>query len=153
MFSRGRKTILSTGLLFSLMAATMAQASEIYAKNGVAINGYDPVAYFTDKKPVKGSEKYTAKYEGVTFRFASAGHKKTFEANPAHYVPQFGGYCAYGTAKGHKASTEPQAFTVVNDKLYLNYNNDVRKLWRADIPGFLVQANKNWPDVKKQPEP
>lgn len=137
----------------TLSMASIASANEIYSTNGVAINGYDAVAYFTDHKPVKGSDKFTTSYKGATFYFASAAHRDTFAGNPDHYAPQFGGYCAYGTAEGHKAPTEPQAFTVVDDKLYLNYNDNVQQTWRADIGGYIKKANANWDTVKGQPAP
>lgn len=142
---------LASALTLSLAANVFAE--EIFATGGVAINGYDPVAYFTDHKPVKGSEKYTASYQGATFRFASAAHRNTFTADPAHFAPQYGGYCAFGTAQGHKAPTEPQAFTVVGDKLYLNYNDSVLNTWREDVAGNIAKANSNWDTVKAQPEP
>ncbi|MFK0166582.1 YHS domain-containing (seleno)protein [Rhizobium sp. NPDC090279] len=145
----------AAALAIALTAAgiSTAGADEIFSKNGIAINGYDPVAYFTDHKPVKGSQKYTAKYEGATFYFASADHRDMFASDPTLYAPQFGGYCAYGAAEGHKAPTEPQAYTVVDGKLYLNYNDDVLKTWRQDVPGYIAKANANWGTVKTQPAP
>ncbi len=137
----------------ALSAASIAFASEIYATNGVAINGYDAVAYFTDHKPVKGSDKFATTYKGATFYFASAAHRDAFASNPGRYAPQYGGYCAFGTAEGHKAPTEPQAFTIVDDKLYLNYSDDVAKTWRTDIGGYIKKANANWETVKAQPSP
>ncbi|CZT37132.1 YHS domain-containing (seleno)protein [Rhizobium sp. 9140] len=142
---------LASALTLSLSANVFAQ--EIFATGGVAINGYDPVAYFTDHKPVKGSEKYTASYQGATFRFASAAHRNMSTADPAHFVPQYGGYCAFGTAQGHKATTEPQAFTVVGNKLYLNYNDSVLKTWRQDVSGNIAKANANWETVRAQAAP
>lgn len=144
---------LAAATALALSTASIALADEIYATNGVAINGYDAVAYFTDHKPVKGSDKFTATYKGTTFYFASAAHRDTFAGNPEHFAPQFGGYCAYGTADGHKAPTEPQAFTVVDDKLYLNYNDRVMQTWRTDIGGYIKKANANWDTVKEQPAP
>ena len=119
----------------------------------LAIKGYDPVAYFTDGKPVEGSPQYEAVWDNNRYRFASAEHLAQFKSDPAHYAPQFGGYCAYGTAEGHKAPTEPQAFTVVDDKLYLNYNDHVMQTWRTDIGGYIKKANANWDTVKEQPAP
>lgn len=133
--------------------ASMALAGEIFTTNGVAINGYDAVAYFTDHRPVKGSDKFAASYQGATFYFASAAHRNAFASDPDHYAPQYGGYCAFGTAKGHKAPTEPQAFTVVNDKLYLNYNDAVATTFRKDLGGYIAKANENWGSVKAQPDP
>src|SRR5262245_47118602 len=124
------RTLSLTVAALAISTASIAAADEIYTTNGVAINGYDAVAYFTDHKPVKGTDQFTAVYKGAIFRFASAAHRDAFASDPEHYAPQYGGYCAFGTAEGHKASTEPQAFTVVDNKLYLNYNDDVMKAWR-----------------------
>ena len=138
---------------FSLAAAILASgavfAGEINEVNGVAIKGYDPVAYFTDGKPVQGKAEYNSHYKDGTFRFASAEHKKLFDSNPDKYAPQYGGFCAYGTATGHKADVDPAAFSVVDDKLYLNYNKSVQGKWKQDVPGYIVQANQQWPSVSK----
>jgi YHS domain-containing protein len=136
--------------LVLVIAAGSALAGEFYEKDGVAIKGYDPVAYFTDGKPVKGSPAYTAEYGRSVFHFASPAHRDAFVANPAQYIPQYQGFCAFGVARGYKAAIDPAAFTIVNNKLYLNYNNTVQKQWRADIPGFVAQADKNWPEVATQ---
>lgn len=137
----------------TLAAASTAFADEIYTTNGVAINGYDAVAYFTDHKPVKGSDKFVTSYKGATFYFASAAHREAFVKDPEHYAPQYGGYCAFGTAEGHKAPTQPQAFTVVDDKLYLNYNDKVLETWRSDVDGYIKKANANWETVSAHPAP
>jgi YHS domain-containing protein len=144
-----RANTLCMRLLCLLLAATPAFAGEYFERDGAAIGGYDPVAYFTDMKPVKGSAEYHALYEGSTFYFASAAHRDAFMANPAKYAPQYGGYCAYGMAKGYKASIDPAAFTVVGEKLYLNYNGTVRALWILDINGYVQKADQNWPEVRK----
>jgi YHS domain-containing protein len=123
---------------------------EFYEKAGVAIQGYDPVAFFTVGKPVKGSPEYTAAYKGSVFHFASLAHREAFTANPAQYAPQYNGFCAFGTAKGYKAAIDPTAFTVVHDKLYLNYSQDIHRQWSADIPGLVAKADKNWPAVSRQ---
>lgn len=136
-----------------LFATSVVSADEIYATKGIAINGYDPVAYFTDHRPVKGSKRFVASYKGATFLFASAAHRDAFARDPGHYAPQYGGYCAYGTAEGHKATTAPQAFTIVDGKLYLNYNDEVLKTWRSDIGGYIQKANSNWNAVRAQPAP
>jgi YHS domain-containing protein len=92
------------------------------------------VAYFTENKAVKGSSQFTTKYQGATYEFESAANREAFNANPAKYAPQYGGYCAYGVASGHKADLTPQAFSIVDGKLYLNYKRAVRFLWKWDIP-------------------
>lgn len=139
----------TTVLLLAASWAT-ALAGDFYEKYGVAIKGYDPVAYFTDNKPVKGSPAYKAEYAGSVFHFVSQANRDAFAANPAKYAPQYNGFCAFGTAGGYKAAIDPAAFTIVNNKLYLNYNQEVRKKWSTDIPGFVAKADKNWPEVAKQ---
>ncbi|MDH4154476.1 MAG: YHS domain protein [Nitrospira sp.] len=125
-------------------------ASQQFERNGLAIDGYDPVAYFTEQKPVKGSPEFRTDYHGVTFQFASAVHREAFITEPAKYAPQYGGFCAYGMAKGYKAVIDPAAFTVVHEKLYLNYSESVRTRWLSDIPGYIQKADANWPEVQRQ---
>ena len=141
---------LVTAALLAISTASVASANEIYVTNGVAINGYDAVAYFTDHKPVKGFEEFSTSYKRATFYFASAAHRDAFVTNPEHYAPQYGGYCAFGIAEGRKAPTQPQSFTVVEGKLYLNYNDDILKTWRSDIGGYIKKANANWEALKVQ---
>jgi YHS domain-containing protein len=114
---------------------------------GVAVGGYDPVAYFTEGKPVKGSEEFTLEHDGATWRFASAEDRDTFAADPAKYAPQYGGYCAYAVAKGSTAKAEPDAWTIHDGKLYLNFDRSVRAIWAKDIPGNIKKADTNWPGV------
>jgi YHS domain-containing protein len=132
------------------MLGVNAWAGEFFEKDGAALRGYDPVAYFTDNKAVKGSAEYKAEYKGSTFHFASQANRDAFMADPAKYAPQYGGYCAFGTAGGYKAAIDPAAFTVVNGKLYLNYNREVQKEWSKDISGLVTKADKNWPVVSGQ---
>lgn len=115
--------------------------------DGVAIHGFDPVAYFTDKKAVKGDPEHIAIHDGATYEFASKENKATFEADPAKYVPQFGGYCAFGVGEGYKADIDPHAFTVSDGKLYLNYSEPTSEEFRADLKGRVTKAEKNWPSV------
>jgi YHS domain-containing protein len=143
-----RRLILAAALPMALLASP-SHAGPHNATDGVAIKGYDPVAYFTDHAAVRGSDAFTAQFAGATFKFASAAHRETFLADPAKYAPKYDGFCAYGTASGYKADTDPEAFTVYEDHLYLNYNKDVRTKWAQDIPGYLAKAEKNWPEVEK----
>ena len=135
------------GLLF-LSFLSNGQTSEIFATSEGAIQGYDVVAYFTESKPVKGKKEFLTIYAGETWHFASAENLKTFQASPDKYMPQFGGYCAYGMSRGYKAKTEPDAWTIVEGKLYLNYNADVRKIWNEKRGEFINKGNTNWPTVK-----
>lgn len=136
-------------LVLCLLANEQALAGEYFERHGAAIDGYDPVAYFTDLKPVKGLPDFQASYQGSTFYFVSAAHRDTFTGDPGKFAPQYGGYCAFGMAKGYKAAIDPAAFTVVGDKLYLNYNGTVRALWVLDIQGYVKKADQNWPEVRK----
>jgi YHS domain-containing protein len=141
------KAILTTLLLaltFGVQAQTNVDAS------GLALKGHDPVAYFTEGKPVRGKPEYTATHDGATYRFSSAASRDAFLAAPAKYAPQYGGYCAFGMAAGYKAPIEPDAWTIVDGKLYLNYNRSVRSRWSADIPGFIRKADANWPSVSSK---
>jgi YHS domain-containing protein len=133
-----------------IAGGSKVNAGEFFEKEGVAIRGYDPVAYFKDNMPVKGSPAIEATYKGSRFLFASDANRALFVADPDRYAPQFGGYCAFGTARGYKAAIDPAAFTIVDGKLYLNYNPDVQQEWRADVAGFVAKANANWPEVSKQ---
>ena len=138
--------MLAVPFVFAFFASA-AQSGDFYEKDGVAIRGYDPVAYFLEGKAVAGSPDFVSQYKGSTFRFSSKANLDSFTANPEKYAPQYNGFCAFGTASGYKAAIAPDAFTIVNDKLYLNYSLDVRKEWSADIPGFISKADKNWPEV------
>lgn len=136
-------------LPFAAMAAGRAIAAEppVYATGGVAINGYDPVAYFTAEKPVEGSPEFTSDWDGATLRFASAENKAMFDGDPEKYAPKYGGYCAYAVSKGYIATTDPDAWTVHEGRLYLNYSKSVRALWAARRQHHIEQADMNWPDV------
>lgn len=136
-------------VLLAVVFAVPASAGQYFERNGLAIEGYDPVAYFTDKKAVKGSSEFHAEYQGSVFYLDSAAHRDLFMANPTKFAPRYGGYCAYGMAKGYKAAIDPAAFTVVGDKLYLNYSDTVRTHWLSDIPGYIRKADANWPEVQK----
>lgn len=119
--------------------------------SGLALRGFDPVAYFTDAKPVKGSEHITADYHGARYYFASAEHKDAFVKDPAKYVPAFGGFCAMGTVFDKKLDGDPMQWKVVEGRLYLNVNADVAKRWNQDVPGNITKANVEWPKIKDIP--
>lgn len=143
-----RYAVLAAALLL-FASIVPAFAGEFFEEDDVAIRGYDPVAYFSDMKPVKGSAEFRAEYQGSTFHFSSASNRDTFRVDPDKFAPQYGGYCAFGLAKGYKAAIDPAAFTVVDSKLYLNYSETVRSKWKADIPGYIRKADENWPDIRK----
>ena len=116
-------------------------------KNGVAIQGYDPVAFFTQNKPVKGNAEFQSGYKGATYYFASAEDKSAFDAAPAKYEPQFGGYCAYGVSQGHLAPVKIEAFQVVNGRLLMQYDLDIKGKFNKDQAGSLQKADQNWPGL------
>ncbi|MEL7300202.1 MAG: YHS domain-containing (seleno)protein [Pseudomonadota bacterium] len=146
-----RRTFLAASaaapLALSLATPAMAEEPPVFAEGGVAINGYDPVAYFTEEKPVEGSTEFSAEHMGATFHFASAENRDLFAADPDAFAPQYGGYCAYAVSRGYTASTSPNAWTVHDGKLYLNFNRAVRTLWSRDIPGNIAEGDRNWPSV------
>ena len=113
---------------------------------GVAVGGYDPVAYFTEKKPVPGKADITLEHNGATWRFANATNRDAFKASPATYEPQYGGHCAWAVASGYTAKGDPQAWTIASGKLYLNYNKSVQTNWEKDIPGNVRKADGHWPN-------
>lgn len=115
---------------------------------GVALNsGYDPVAFFTDKAPVKGNPKYRSVYRGAIYHFASAEHKATFDATPAKYEPQFGGFCAYAASINKVSPVDVKYFEVVDGRLILQHNQKAWDLWHKSPGQNLVDADKNWPGL------
>lgn len=149
MTTRRKFLAFAAALPVSLAAARplLAATPPVFATDGVAINGYDPVAYFTEGKPVKGVAEFASEWEGATLRFASAENKATFDGDPGAYAPKYGGYCAYAVSKGATAPTDPEAWTVHEGRLYLNFSTDVRTIWRQDIAGNIAKADTNWPGV------
>lgn len=147
-----RRHFLHAGLLWAL--ATLAPQTAMAGKDkvftdlvkGVGAGGYDVVAYFSGQ-PVEGKTEFQSEWEGAAWRFASAENKAAFDAAPEKFAPQFGGYCAYAVANGYTAKGDPQAWSVVDDKLYLNYSAEVRTKWQEDVPGNITAGNANWPKV------
>jgi len=135
--------------VFSLLACNKAHNNTIYVKDGFAIGGYDVMAFYTENKPVKGTAKYSHEWKSATWLFSSQSNMEKFAANPDNYAPQYGGFCAYGCSdgEGHKAPTDPETWTIVNGKLYFNYNIDVKALWLENQMERIEQADKNWPRI------
>ena len=125
-------------------------ASDVNTIDGIGLHGFDPVAYFTQNKAVKGDAQLTAGYHGVTYEFASKEDQAAFQANPEKYVPQYGGFCAFAVSKGAKADIDPHAFAVKDGKLYVNNSDRAEKLFEADVRGNIEKADHNWPEVAKQ---
>ena len=143
-----KRVIIMVGAFLVLSVAAMAQKSEIFIKGDAAIRGYDPVAYFKEGKPVMGSKQLSYQWKGANWYFANQENLNAFKASPEKYAPQYGGYCAYGTAEGHKAPTETETWTLSNGKLYFNYNDQVKQVWMKDQQAYIIKADKLWPTVK-----
>ncbi len=131
--------------------AIPAQARPVYVDSDIAdaaVSGYDVVSYFqADGKPQKGSDKFTVKHDGATYRFASAANADAFKAAPADFAPQYGGHCAWAMSRGSLAPGDATLYKIVDGKLYLNFNQQVQETWQKDIPGFVSKANAAWPTI------
>ncbi len=149
-FTTSRRSLLISLVCLSFAAASCAAGSVNVDKGGLAVHGYDPVAYFTDSKPVKGTAERSYAVDGATYLFANDENLAAFKADPAKYAPQYGGFCAYGVAQGFKPDVDPAAYKVVDGKLYLNLSPDVRSRWVKDIPGYIESANQNWKTLSSQ---
>lgn len=137
--------VLLTGSLFAF-----GQQPKIYSTIEGAIQGYDPVAYFKASKPIKGTKDFSFVWNEATWYFSSQENLDAFKNSPEKFAPQYGGYCAFGTSRGYKAPTQPQAWTVFNNKLYLNYNGEVLKTWIKKKEEFIVTADENWKTIEGQ---
>lgn len=142
------KKTLALLILFNFFNTINAQKSPVFISNGKAIRGYDPVAFFTESKPVKGKDSLTFEWNGATWNFSTENNLNEFKTNPEMYAPQFGGYCAYGTAGNHKAPTLTETWTIINNKLYFNYNQSVKQKWISNQDSLIKQAEYHWITLK-----
>ena len=146
-----RRTVLTLAATLPAAALTaryaVASTPAVYANDGIAVDASDVVAYFTEGKPVKGNAEFTHTWQGVTWHFASSENRDAFAANPEAYAPQYGGYCAWAVSEGYTASTIPQAWKIVDGKLYLNFSRRIQRRWERDIPARIAAGDANWPGV------
>jgi YHS domain-containing protein len=152
--------LILSGIVILGLGMTQAHADELPintlsgglfdTKTGIAIKGYDPVAYFMQNKPVKGVDTYVYEWQGAKWKFASQPDLDAFKANPAKYAPQYGGYCAYGVANDNLVSIEPDKFTIIDGKLYLNYDGDVQTKWLKDTAGYIRKADGKFTALLKK---
>jgi len=133
--------------LLALSAVSLAKELNNLDGNGLALQGYDPVAFFTDNRPIKGNQQFQSQYHGATYYFASAEHKAAFDKDPAKYEPQFGGFCAYGASHGKAVPIKIEAWQIVNGRLLMQYDLDVKAKFNSDPQGNLTKADKNWPGL------
>lgn len=151
-----RRMFAAFAIAFSVMAVGLLSApaanAKIWFEGGVfgssAVRGYDVVAYFTQGRPVEGERKYTHKWMNTEWRFSSAKHRDMFAANPEKFAPQYGGWCAWAVSQGYTAPVDPQAWRIVDGKLYLNYSKSVQAQWNQNIPGHIANGDRNWPKIK-----
>lgn len=143
---------------FLIVAFTLAGAAEAARQSsravspynttgGVALDGYDVVAYFAGGAPAKGSSRFAHRWQGATWHFASEARRDAFAQSPERYAPQFGGFCAYGVSRGYAVDIDPEAWAIVDGRLYLNYSKRVQRAWNEDRPGYIAKADANWPSV------
>ena len=149
-----RLTLINAGGAAALLLMTVALSADKPAVNvtrgDLAIKGYDVVAYAAVGHAAPGRPEFEYRWNGAVWRFASAAHREEFATSPERYAPQFGGYCAYAVSRGYTADVDPDAWTIVDGKLYLNYSKRVQRLWEQDISGNIAKAAANWPTVLKK---
>jgi hypothetical protein len=143
-----KRFFLLVSFFTSLLAPLVAGDAVNTNWRGLAIKGYDPVAYFTESKPVEGDGDFEFKWMDATWRFASEANRKLFAAEPEKYAPQFGGFCSWAVSQGYTAGIDPEAWKIVEGKLYLNYSLKVQKTWEEDVPGNITRADANWPKLR-----
>lgn len=143
------KHLLIVALAIFFARSLSAQTVQYNSNKGIAIKGYDPVAYFMQHKAVEGNKQFSTEWSGSQWKFISQANLDSFKLAPEKYAPQFGGYCAMGVSENHKAPTDPTAWTIVNDKLYLNYNAFVKEMWLKDTINRINTANTNWSSLNK----
>ena len=138
------------GLIFAvlLLAGCTTFETHYYSKDGVAIQGYDTVAYFTVGRPIPGNEAYSYHWQGSTWLFSSKEHRDLFRTDPQSYAPQYGGYCAWATARDRLVKIDPEVWAIVNGKLYLNNNMKVQLKWEANREVVIAEADRNWPALR-----
>jgi YHS domain-containing protein len=120
------------------------------ASDGLALDGYDPVAYFVDGTPVRGSAAFEQTIDGTRYRFVSAENRDRFAAEPAKYLPQYGGFCAWAVSRGYTANGDPLAWRIVDGRLFLNYSKRVQRMWEEDVPGNITKGDANWPAIRER---
>lgn len=145
-----RYAVVTAGLAAAVVAPATERVDAINKnRSAVALKGYDAVAYFKEGQPVKGMPQYSHQWMGATWHFASAKARDAFAASPEKYAPQYGGYCAWAVSRGYTADADPEAWKLVNGKLYLNYSKSVQRKWEGDVPANILKADGNWPGLHK----
>jgi hypothetical protein len=151
LLTRRPRAVAALGLMVVAAAHVTAQSAPPQAtyntSRGIALQGYDVVAYFTEGRPVQGSPSFAHTWEQTTWHFASAANRDAFARAPQEYAPQYGGFCAYGVSRGYAVDIDPNAWTIVDRRLYLNYSKRVQRTWDKDRVANIVKGDANWPSV------
>ena len=142
------KQLITIALLVTCVGCTSLK-HRTFSDEAGALRGYDTVAYFNEGKPIEGAPDIAYEYNGATWLFANEENRELFKQNPEYYGPQYGGYCAFAMSKGFIASIDPQAWTIKDDKLYLNYSLGVRETWLKDADVYIEHADKHWAEKLK----
>ena len=129
------------------IATANSQSPVNVSRGQLALRGYDAVAYWTSGQPTQGSTSLEHRWKDAVWRFSTAANRDQFAKDPARYVPEFGGYCAYAVSRGYTADIDPNAWRIVDGRLYLNYSKRVQKLWEENVPGNIARGRQNWPGV------
>ena len=142
-----RRAVIKSGLALPLVTQPLL-AQAVFQRDGVALRGYDPVAYFTNGAATKGEADLTAHWDSATWHFASAANRAQFLNRPEALAPQYGGYCAWAISQGYTAPIDPEAWRIVDGKLYLNANRRIQRRWEQDVAGHIARADANWPNLR-----
>lgn len=133
--------------VLSLIGRPAIAEPEVFSDAGLALRGADVVAYFTQAAPVSGRAEFGVMWRGTVWQFSSAENLALFEMDPDRYAPQYGGYCSFAMSKGYVASSVPEAWTIHEGKLYMNFSIGVRSRWLEDVPGNIALADPHWPGI------
>ena len=137
-------------VLVGLAWVSSAQASRVNTNHGVAVEGYDVVAYHTAGAAVKGLSKFSHTWRGATWNFVSARNRDLFLTEPGRYAPQFGGYCSYSTSKGYTSKIDPNAFSVIDGRLYLSFSKKIQSIWLKQPDTYIDEAMDKWPKLLRE---
>ena len=153
-----KKTLTLVAAIGFLISGMLLASESVNVSKGLtaaggplAMHGYDAVSYHQNDAPQRGVAKYSTKHDGAVYRFASKSNLREFVRNPTKFAPQFGGFCAFGVSVGKKFDGDPEVFKLVEGKLYLNLNPDIKETWLKDVPGNIAKAGQQWPEIKATP--
>ena len=146
----GARALFLAGTLIAGSAMAALATDSVNQIDGIALHGFDPVAYFVQKKPLKGDPGIATEYKGVTYEFHDANNLALFKQNPEKYLPQYGGFCAFAVANGAKADVDPYAYAINDGKLYVNFSVEKRDEFQKKVSDYIGKADHNWPAVEPQ---